>query len=150
MSTFQQYNGDDLYDLTPYLYHLFPSRQELMFVMASQLTLFGDSTVSTTSTWRSYTRDLNYQKGVVVLGVWSILPFIIKRIFLAVLEIRVWLINPHIRYSLWSPSKLYTNWISITSAFRKFHLQLHISNTSKDMGIWVMARCPTWFQFRLN
>ena len=43
-------NIDDLYDSTLNLHQLFSSRQEPTFIMASQLTLFGDSTVNTKST----------------------------------------------------------------------------------------------------
>ena len=74
--------------------------------MASQLTLFGYSTVNIKSTRRAFgfflpveysVMYMCYQRGVAVLGVWSILPFIIKRMnywvlsayFLAVLEISV-------------------------------------------------------------
>ena len=87
---FQQYNIDVLYNSTLHLLQLFSSRQEPLFVMASQLTLIVDSTVNTKSTQRAFGFFLPaeysfmytcYQRGVVVLGVWSIfLPFIIKRI----------------------------------------------------------------------
>ena len=43
--------------LTLHLHQLFSSRNEPMFVMASHFTLFGDSTVNTKSTQRSYTRE---------------------------------------------------------------------------------------------
>ena len=53
-SEFQWYNIDDLYNLTFHLHQLFSSRQEPTFVMASQLTLFGDSTVNTRSIRRVF------------------------------------------------------------------------------------------------
>jgi len=42
-SEFQEYNIDDHYDSILRLHQLFSLRQEPTFVMASQLTLFGDS-----------------------------------------------------------------------------------------------------------
>ena len=53
-SEFQRYNIDDLYDSTLHLHQLFSSWQEPTFVMASQLTLFRDSTVSFKSTQRTF------------------------------------------------------------------------------------------------
>ena len=76
-SEFQGYSIDDLYVSTLHLHQLFSSRQEPTFVMASQLTLFGDSTMNTKSTRRSYTRE---PKRRCSFGCGQFLPFIIKRI----------------------------------------------------------------------
>ena len=72
------------------LLQLFSSKKEPTFVMASQLTLFGDSMVNIKSTQRAFgffspaeyaVMYTCYQRGVAVLGgVVNFLPFIIKRI----------------------------------------------------------------------
>ena len=89
-SEFQRCNIDDLYDSTLHLNQLFwyASRHKPTFIMASQLTLFGDSTVNIKSTRRAFGSFLLAEYicyhvhvlGVAVLGCGQFLPFIIKRI----------------------------------------------------------------------
>ena len=72
-----------------FIYNSCSLRHEPTFVMASQLTLLGDSTVNIKSTRRAFGFFLPaeytvmytcYQRGVTVLGCGQFLPFIIKRI----------------------------------------------------------------------
>jgi len=51
LARFQEYNIDDLYDLILCLHQLFSSRQEPMFVMASQLELFLPASYTTHLLW---------------------------------------------------------------------------------------------------
>ena len=90
-SDFEQYNIDNLYDSTPHLHRLFSSRQEPTCFMASQITLFGDSTVNTKSIhgvcpafgFSSPAKYLAHllsctratKRGITVLWVWSIFAF---------------------------------------------------------------------------
>ena len=104
-SSLVNFNIDDLYDSTLYLHQLFSSRQEPTFVMASQLTLFGDSTVNNKSTQRAFgffylANTLSYTRATKEAsqfwGAWSIFAFsllspywVLNAYFLAVLEISV-------------------------------------------------------------
>ena len=88
-------NVDDLFDLNLQLHQLFSSRQEPTFVMASQLLLFGDSTVSIKSTRRAFLFFLPAKYAVMYRhrgfgGVVKIFCLsLLSAYFLAVLEISV-------------------------------------------------------------